>query len=304
MKTKTKTKQKILKVFAMCILFLGNSQLLLAQNSNPTQDVCEGSIAELYFLQGTLASSNFQWTLLSGGLIQTGQGSASITIDWDLVSAVGAGPHTLSVTETDAVGCIGLAETVEITLISVPTADAGVLTADICETGDYQLVATAGTGIISWTHNGDGSFDFPASENPIYTPGPNDVLGTNTVVTLTMTVSNGPCTDATDDIILTIYDDPTANAGADASICEGFNHIISGAAATNDVSVLWTTSGTGTFTNGNTLTPEYIPSPADISAGSVTLTLTVTGNAPCTPAVSTMILTIDPTPATGPIWHN
>ena len=200
--------------------------------------------------------------------------------------------------------CADATDAIDLTIYDVPTADAGVLTADICETGDYQLVATAGTGIISWTHNGDGSFDFPASENPIYTPGPNDVLGTNTVVTLTMTVSNGPCTDATDDIILTIYDDPTANAGADASICEGFNHIISGAAATNDVSVLWTTSGTGTFTNGNTLTPEYIPSPADISAGSVTLTLTVTGNAPCTPAVSTMILTIDPTPATGPIWHN
>ena len=303
MKTKTKTKQKILKVFAMCILFLGSSQLLLAQqNTDPTQDVCEGSSAELYSLQGTSPTSTFQWEITSGGTIVSGQGSASITVDWDLVSAVGVGPHILSVTETDGVGCIGPAQTVDITLIDTPTADAG-SDADICETGTYQLAGTAGTGTILWEiTSGDGAFDNDAIANPVYTPGPNDISGINTVVTLTMTVSNLPCADATDAIDLTIYDVPTADAGADVSICEGFPHTIIGATASGYSTLTWTSNGTGTITGANTLTPTYTPSLGE--TGNITLTLTATGINSCNDETIFMTLTIDPTPATGPIWHN
>jgi len=310
MKTKTKTKQKILKVFAMCILFLGSSQLLLAQNSNTTQDVCEGSTAEPYFLQGTLPTSDFLWAITSGGTIMSGQGSASITIDWSTVLLVGAGPHILSVTETDVSGCIGPPQAVEITLIETPTADAGLLTVDdMCETGTYQLAATAGTGTISWTSTGDGTFNDPITlvndptlEDPVYTPGPNDISGNNTVVALIMTVSNGSCADAQDAIDLTIYDVPTADAGTDASICEGLPYTISGATASGYSTFIWTSNGTGIITGENTLTPTYTPSLGE--TGNITLTLALIGNAPCNDATNIMILTIDPTPATGPIWHN
>ena len=299
MKTKTKTKQKILKVFAMCILFLGSSQLLLAQqNTDPTQDVCEGSSAELYSLQGTSSTSTFLWEITSGGTIQTGQGSASITIDWDLVSAVGAGPHTLSVTETDGVGCIGLAETVEITLIEAPTADAG-SPADACVGEVYTLSGTAtNQTAILWTHNGAGTLTGETSETPIYTPDVTDAL-----VTLTMTVSGlSPCTDATSTVVLTINQAPTANAGSDASICEGLTHTISGATASAYSTLTWTSNGTGTITGVNTLTPTYTPSSGE--TGNITLTLTLIGIAPCNDVTNIMILTIDPSPSPGPIWHN
>ena len=61
------TNQKILKVFAMCMLFLGSSQLLLAQNTNPTQNVCEGSSGELYSIIPS-ANSIYSWSLISGGV--------------------------------------------------------------------------------------------------------------------------------------------------------------------------------------------------------------------------------------------
>ena len=35
-----------------------------------------------------------------------------------------------------------------------------------------------------------------------------------------------------------------------------------------------------------------------------TITLTSIGNAPCSNATNSMILTIEPTPITAPIWHN
>jgi trimeric autotransporter adhesin len=87
----------------------------------------------------------------------------------------------------------------------------------------------------------------------------------------------------------------TANAGGNQTICGGNTFTPSGATATNNSGVNWTTSGDGTFLNGTTLTPTYTPGAADILAGTVTLTLTATGNAPCANATSNMTLTITTT---------
>ncbi|SHG08201.1 hypothetical protein, partial [Flavisolibacter ginsengisoli] len=81
---------------------------------------------------------------------------------------------------------------------------------------------------------------------------------------------------------ITVNAKPTANAGLNQAACSNNNSItISGASATNNIGVSWSTSGTGTFTNGATITPTYAPSAADITAGSVTITLTALGKAPC-----------------------
>ena len=106
-----------------------------------------------------------------------------------------------------------------------------------------------------------------------------------------------PCTaSASDNKILVIQKTPTANAGADATICQGSTHTLSGAAS-NQGSVIWTTSGTGTFSNPAILNPVYTPGAADITAGTVTLTLTAAAVAPCTASASdNKILVIQKTP--------
>jgi len=68
----------------------------------------------------------------------------------------------------------------------------------------------------------------------------------------------------------------TSYAGTDDFVCENSTYQCSGNAA-NYSTVAWTTSGTGTFDNATILDPVYTPSAADITAGSVTLTLSVTG---------------------------
>src|SRR5690606_30139372 len=79
----------------------------------------------------------------------------------------------------------------------------------------------------------------------------------------------------------------------------GAINITAGSTANNYSSVLWTSGGTGTFTNANSLsTATYNPSPADITAGSVILTLTAIGNTGCGNAVSTKTLTINAVPET------
>src|SRR5690606_10913429 len=55
--------------------------------------------------------------------------------------------------------------------------------------------------------------------------------------------------------------------------------------------------GSGTFApNANTLNASYSSSAADIAAGQVTLTLTTTGNANCTPAVDSKTIFYTPAP--------
>jgi hypothetical protein len=132
--------------------------------------------------------------------------------------------------------------------------------------------------------------------NVTYTPA-NGYTGSVTLRLTTNTFNGCP---AIDDRIITVYPLATAVAGTALSTCSnsGAINITAGASATNYVSTTWTSSGTGTFTNAGSLTAAtYAPSSGDITAGSVTLTLTATGNAPCSNAVSTKLLTITAMPA-------
>lgn len=107
---------------------------------------------------------------------------------------------------------------------------------------------------------------------------------------LTLCESNRPA------VTVTVTAAPTVNAGSNNSICAGSTYTISGASATNYTSLNWTTSGSGSFTNNGTFTPTYTPSAADITAGTVTLTLTAAGNAPCGNYTDDMVITINALP--------
>lgn len=96
---------------------------------------------------------------------------------------------------------------------------------------------------------------------------------------------------------VTLNAQATANAGGNRAICLGNTLQLAGS-ATNNTGVNWTSSGSGSFTNGNTLSPIYTPTIADGNIGTITLTVTATGNAPCGNTSSNMTLTINPTSAT------
>jgi hypothetical protein len=99
--------------------------------------------------------------------------------------------------------------------------------------------------------------------------------------------------------VLTVNPATTVNLGGSQTICAGNSTPglggSVGGAATGGV---WSSSGTGTFVpDATTLNATYAPSAADISAASVTLTLTATGQlAPC-PAAAQMNVMIQPPPA-------
>jgi len=69
----------------------------------------------------------------------------------------------------------------------------------------------------------------------------------------------------------------SVDAGDDGAVCASNAFEISGA-ATGYTSLLWTTSGDGSFDNENLLSTSYLPGENDATNGIVTLTLTVSDN--------------------------
>tara|TARA_B100000401_G_C52399991_1_gene528390 strand:- start:49 stop:624 length:576 start_codon:yes stop_codon:yes gene_type:complete len=156
-------------------------------------------------------------------------------------------------------------------------------------TEDYSIVLNSNTNNASYLWSTGATTDSITNLSPgSYTVQITDVNGC--ISTQNFTINTG-------------VQGPSAFAGLPASICEGIPYTLNGATSSNSIGVIWSTSGTGTFSGGNTLNPIYTPSSADIIAGSVILTLTAIGNNPCGDVVSTVILNIDPIPITVPITH-
>jgi hypothetical protein len=87
----------------------------------------------------------------------------------------------------------------------------------------------------------------------------------------------------------------TANAGADATICEDEDFQINGSAS-NFESFAWTTSGDGVFDDPTSLSPVYQPGELDILNGFAEICLIAYTSAPCLNDTSCITLTIAPLP--------
>ncbi|MDO7873392.1 BNR-repeat neuraminidase N-terminal domain-containing protein [Hymenobacter sp. ASUV-10] len=133
-----------------------------------------------------------------------------------------------------------------------------------------------------------------------------------TSYSVTATYPSMGCPSPATPITVTVTPVATANAGtAPAKVCAGYTYSTTGSYGGSATSATYTSSGTGTFSNGGvinatTTSVTYSPSAADITAGAVTLTLTTAG--PCAPVTSTLALAINSsstwTGAANSEWNN
>ncbi|MBL4577615.1 MAG: hypothetical protein JKX74_04030, partial [Flavobacteriales bacterium] len=129
-----------------------------------------------------------------------------------------------------------------------------------------------------------------------------DITGINAYA-LTTTACPGTCSDAIlnqdetgpADCGGVCGGDATANAGADATVCNSVTHTLSGATIGGTATTqTWITSGDGTYSSTTALNPTYTPGTSDITSGTVTLTITTDDPAGvCLAASDAMILTIE-----------
>jgi len=90
---------------------------------------------------------------------------------------------------------------------------------------------------------------------------------------------------------LTVSSSPIINAGDAGFICVSDIFPIVTATASNYTTLLWSSSGNGTFSNTSLLNPTYTPSSQDIANGTVILTLTGNPGSNCS-ASDQILLTI------------
>ncbi len=258
-------------------------------NAGVDATICEGSTYTLSTAVATDATS-LLWTSSGTG---TFDDATILAATYTPSPAdITAGSVTLTLTAQSAAPCVEATDDMVLTISLQATADAGV-DATICEGSTYTLSTAVATNAatILWTTSGTGTFSSAIVQNPVYTPSQNDIDDGSVILTMTVT-SAAPCVGDVDQMVLTINPQATVNAGVDATICEGSDYTLSTAVATDATSLLWTSSGTGTFDDATILAATYTPSPADITAGSVTLTLTAQSAAPCVEATDAMVLTI------------
>ncbi|NJM14806.1 MAG: hypothetical protein HC896_05005 [Bacteroidales bacterium] len=234
------------------------------------------------------------WTHNGAGSITAG--AATLTPTYTPAAGDAGNTVTLTLTVTGNANCDPVADTKSLQVFAAPTANAGADNSTcVNKTFTVSDAAAANYSSLLWTENGAGSITAGANTlTPTYTPAAGDAGNT---VTLTLTVTgNANCDPVVDTKDIDVYATPTANAGADDQTCVNKAFTVSTASATNYSSVLWTENGAGSITAGaNTLTPTYTPTAGD-AGNTVTLTLTVNGNADCDPVVDAMDLDVVPAP--------
>ncbi|HMC98413.1 MAG TPA: PKD domain-containing protein, partial [Flavobacteriales bacterium] len=192
--------------------------------------------------------------------------------------ATGLAAGTYIVTATDAYGC----DTTLSVMINEPAA---ISIASIAATDE------------SCAGNGDGSVTVIASGGTApyhYSWNNGDTTATITVgsgtYTVTVTDANG-CVPAQATATVNATGQPNqASAGADLIGCMNAYPIPVQGAVQNATGGTWS-GGNGTIM-GSGLSVQYMPTPAEVIAGGVNLTLTTTGNTTCPPASDVVHITL------------
>jgi hypothetical protein len=250
--------------------------------------MCVGDSA--FYSVTNVAGSTYAWSVTGG--TYTGSGS-TINVTW---TAPGTG--TVTVVETNAVGCSDTAVVLSVVVNPVPVTPPITGPNPVCENtlGSVYSVLPAGGSTYNWVITGNGVITFGQGTNSITVDWG---LAGSATITLTQTNSSG-CPGLPVTFNVTINAQPTASAtAANDTMCAGSSINLNGI-ATNGT-ILWTTSGSGSFSNSTVPNPTYTSAATDTPL--VTLTMTV-NNPPCAAAVATVQITVLPLPVTSIINGN
>jgi len=249
-----------------------------------------------------VVSLNGSVTIATGGVWSGGAGTfapnaAALNATYTPTAGeISNGSLTLYLTTTGNGTCYPEVDSMVVTFGPAPTANAGA-NQSVCE--NNPAVSLSGTVTLAtggvWS-GGAGTFSpNNTSLNTTYTPTSGEITSGNVTLTLT-TTGNGNCNAVSDNILITFTPAPTANAGANQTVCANNSNVSLNGSVTGATGGSWS-GGLGTFTPNNTsLNATYSPTAAEIAAGTVTLTLTTTGNGNCSAVTDNMTITITPAP--------
>jgi gliding motility-associated-like protein len=256
-------------------------------SAGPNSSTCGG---EPFTVLGSSASnySSLHWTTNGAGNFV--DATVLHPIYTPSAGDIAAGSVILTLQANGNTPCTSATSPMTLTIIRAPVANAGP-DGSTCQNQSFTVTGATAQNYSSvlWTDNGLGTLTNAGTMNPTYYPASYETGA----VTLTLTVTgNPPCGSVSSQMTINIVPAPIADAGPDATICEGTDYTVTGASASNYTGIFWTSNGLGTLNNPTTLNPTYIPGTNEV--GTVTLTLTVYGISPCGPAGDMMVINIIP----------
>lgn len=256
----------------------------IAGNASP----CPGP--QTYTVSGVTGATSYAWTLTGGGTIQSGQGTASIIIDWTTTG----GPYTIEVTPSNSCGN-GTANTFDVTVDGPPVIGAATISGNNnpCPGSENYTVSSVpnATGY-TWTLSGGGTI---ASGQGTATVAVNwTTAGGPYTLSVSATNTCGTSTSAATHAVTVQPGKPNTPGPITGqnSVCQNTNgESYSIASVTNATSYTWSVSGGGTVATGqgtNNATIDWTGTP-----GNYTVSVTAT-NACGTSTASTLNVTITP----------
>ena len=265
-------------------------------NAGANLSSCKNNPATV--LSGTVSGATTTG-IWSGGSGTFSPSNTALTTTYTPSAAeLSAGTVNLILSSTANGNCSTVSDNVLIVFTNPPSVNAGV-DLSICKNNPTSVLSgivsgTTTTGI--WS-GGAGSFS-PSNTNlnATYTPNAAELAAGSVTLTLTST-SNANCNAVTDNMIINFTPSPVVNAGVDLSVCQNNAvAVLSGSVSGGSTTGIWS-GGNGTFNPSNSvLTASYTPSASELSAGSVTLTLTSTNNGNCNQVTDNIIINFTPAP--------
>ncbi|HEX2616441.1 MAG TPA: hypothetical protein VHL57_02810, partial [Flavobacteriales bacterium] len=265
--------------------------------AGPDQTVCVSSPAV------TLAANNPSagtgaWTIVSGPSTNLAQFSSSSSNAATFTPAGGAGTYTLRWTVSNS-PCTAAADDVAIIVNALPTSNAGSDLTACTTAGTATMNATAPTAPATGAWSFIGGPVTPGITTPSSRTSGITGMTTAGVYTFRWTVSNNPCTAATDDMTITANPAPTAsNAGPDQTICSTTTSVTLAANAPAVGTASWSVvSGPSTsnaqFSSTTNEAATFTPAGG---AGTYTLRWTIV-NAPCTNSTNDVVIQVNAPPS-------
>jgi gliding motility-associated-like protein len=254
--------------------------------ANSNSPVCVGSTIRLQ--TPVVTNASYLWTGPNGYT------SSEQNPEISNVTMANSGVYSLSVIIN---GCPSPVDTVGVQVNNPATANAGpdqTVCATIAQI-DLNGTITGGTSTGIWSTSGTGTFSpSPGQLNAQYIPSDQDRVSGSVALALTST-SKDDCTISTSITNITFGATPAVDAGVDMDVCSKNTAVGLNGKSIKPGPITWTTSGTGTF-SANQLNANYIPSAADISSGSVTLTLHYTNAGLCDIPRDDVVIKFTPPP--------
>ncbi len=262
-------------------------------DAGPDQSVCRNnSVVQL--AGSVLNAVGGVWTGGAGAFLPS---NSNLNATYTPTAAeLTAGQVWIKLTSTGNGVCAAIADSMLVTFTLSPTANAGADQSRCANNAVTQLngsftVATGGV----WS-GGAGSFD-PSTTNMSaqYTPTAAEISSGSVTLTMT-TTGNGNCVAVNDQALISFTAAPVVNAGAAVSVCANNALVTLSGSVTGATGGAWS-GGAGTYNpNNTTLAATYTPTAAEVAAGTLTLTLSSTGNGNCIPVTSDKVITFTAAP--------